>query len=79
MVGKALKLVGPAALALSLGLQAFGGPAQPETGTSENPYPIPKTDARLKVDGVLDEPAWAAARVLELNGRTSPRRSARRS
>jgi hypothetical protein len=73
MVKKTLKLVGPAALALSLGLQAFGGPARPETGTAENPYPIPKTDARLKVDGVLDEPAWASARVLELNYEISPR------
>ena len=64
---------GLAALALSLGLLSFGGETLSGSGTAESPYTIPRVDSAMKIDGVLDEPAWASARVLELNYEISPR------
>jgi hypothetical protein len=58
---------------LSLGLSSFGGQTQPGAGTADSPYSIPRTASRIKVDGVLDEEAWASARILELNYEISPR------
>ena len=70
---KVLKLTGSAVLVLSLGVLSFGGQAQPGQGTSENPYSIPRTASHMKIDGILNEAAWASARVLELNYEISPR------
>ena len=60
-----------ALLALSLGsLPAIAQAPPPQT---PEPYSIPKTDAPMKIDGVLDEAGWARARILELNYEISPR------
>jgi hypothetical protein len=58
---------------LLFSLLAFGGQTPPGPGTAGNPHVIPRTDTTIKVDGVLDEEAWASARVLELNYEISPR------
>lgn len=42
-------------------------------GTTGNPYSVPEAASAVKIDGVLDEDAWAKARVLELNYEVSPR------
>ena len=44
-----------------------------ELGTQENPYPVPKTETPVKLDGILDDEAWAMATVVELNYEISPR------
>lgn len=41
-------------------------------GSAEDPYHIPRIDTPVKVDGVLDEPAWERALVLELAYETHP-------
>jgi len=46
---------------------------QAELGTQENPYPVPKTEKPVKLDGVLDDEAWVKATVVELNYEVSPR------
>jgi hypothetical protein len=51
----------------------FGLDEKGEPGTQENPYSIPKAASAIKIDGSLDEEAWAHARVLELNYEVSPR------
>jgi hypothetical protein len=61
------------ALILGLALFPIEGQAQSGLGTRENPYVIPRTHFPLKIDGVLEEEAWAEARVLELNYEISPR------
>lgn len=48
---------------------------QAELGTQENPYPVPKTEAPVKLDGVLDDEAWTNATVVELNYEVSPRQN----
>jgi hypothetical protein len=55
-------------VALSIGAQTA-----PEPGSPGNPYVIPRTDSPIRLDGVLDEEAWASARVLELKYEISPR------
>lgn len=42
------------------------------SGTSEDPYIVPTTESEIKVDAVLDEPAWQKALVLELNYEVRP-------
>ena len=42
------------------------------TGTVDNPYRVPKTEAGISVDGVLDEAAWRVALALELNYEVRP-------
>jgi len=73
MIMKALIRNGSAISVLLLSLLAFGGQTPLGPGTAGNPYVIPKTDTTIKVDGVLDEDAWASARILELNYEISPR------
>ncbi len=46
---------------------------QGELGTQENPYPVPKAEKPVKLDGVLDDEAWITATVVELNYEVSPR------
>jgi hypothetical protein len=41
--------------------------------TQENPYPVPKIEMDLKIDGSLDEAAWNRAAVIELNYEVRPR------
>jgi len=60
-------------LILLLGVSSFKGQTPSEPGTPENPYDIPGISSAMKIDGVLDEEGWAAARVLELNYEISPR------
>lgn len=45
-----------------------GGP-----GTIENPYTVPIASSSIKIDGILNEAAWANARILELNYEIRPR------
>ncbi|UCC39279.1 MAG: carbohydrate binding family 9 domain-containing protein [Candidatus Aminicenantes bacterium] len=42
------------------------------TGTSEDPYIVPKSEAEIKVDAVLDEQAWEKALILELKYEVRP-------
>lgn len=42
------------------------------TGTTEEPYIVPRTDSGIKVDAVLDEDAWKEALTLELNYEVRP-------
>ena len=39
----------------------------------ENPYSVPMAASSIKIDGVLNEAAWANARILELNYEIRPR------
>lgn len=41
-------------------------------GTSENPYVVPKTEAKIALDGVLDEELWQEALVIELKYEVRP-------
>ncbi len=43
-----------------------------DRGTAENPYPVPKTDSQIKIDGNLDEAAWSQATVIGLDYEISP-------
>ncbi len=65
--------MGSTILVLWMGILSFGGQTPPDPGTAESPYTIPRIDTAIKVDGVLDEEAWASARILELNYEISPR------
>ena len=51
----------------------FGLDDQVKQGTVENPYTVPETGSPMKIDGVLNEAAWANAVVLELNYEVRPR------
>jgi len=42
-------------------------------GSPSNPYPVPRRNTILKINGSLDEDAWKEARVIELNYEVSPR------
>lgn len=61
------------ALILILQFPVLGLDDQGKPGTLENPYSVPKATSPMKIDGVLDEEAWANARVLELNYEVRPR------
>jgi hypothetical protein len=56
---------------LSLSGQAVGNDSF-GSGTTENPYIVPKTDFEITVDAVLDEGAWKDALVLELKFEVRP-------
>ena len=51
----------------------FGQDSTGKPGTIKNPYTVPETSSPVKIDGTLDEQAWARARVLELNYEVRPR------
>jgi hypothetical protein len=42
------------------------------SGTTENPFAVPKTDSEIKVDAVLDEEGWKRALILELKYEVRP-------
>ena len=42
------------------------------TGTMADPYTVPKTEAEIRVDAILDEPAWDNALLLELKYEVRP-------
>ena len=42
------------------------------SGTTEDPYVVPKTESEIRVDAVLDEEAWEKALVLELKYEVRP-------
>jgi hypothetical protein len=74
------------ALALALGfallacVPATPAAAQaPETATTERPpkpnYRIPRISTPIKVDGVLDDPAWSEALKIDVNNEFDPRRN----
>jgi hypothetical protein len=49
-----------------------GSPRGNGNGTHEDPYVVPRTDADISVDAVLDEEAWESALVLTLNYEVRP-------
>ncbi len=51
---------------------ALGQPQSIGSGTAENPFVVPKTDSRIRVDAILDEEAWEKALLLELNYEVRP-------
>jgi hypothetical protein len=58
------------ALFLSVSLVSSAAPTG--DGTPESPYQVPRIDADISVDGILDESAWQRALVLELAYETHP-------
>jgi hypothetical protein len=42
------------------------------TGTTEDPYVVPKTDGEIRIDAVLDEEAWENALVLSIPYEVQP-------
>jgi hypothetical protein len=42
------------------------------SGTSEDPFIVPKTDSLIKIDGELDEEAWEKALLLEISTEVWP-------
>lgn len=51
----------------------FGQAEKDNKGTIENPFSVPETASAMKIDGVLDENAWANAVKIELNYEVRPR------
>ncbi|UCH10712.1 MAG: carbohydrate binding family 9 domain-containing protein [Fidelibacterota bacterium] len=51
----------------------YGDPSAAQTqGHDGNPYPVPRIESRIKVDGILNESDWDKALVLELNYEFDP-------
>ena len=42
------------------------------TGSSEDPYVVPRTDLDIKIDALLEEEAWKSALILELKYEVRP-------
>ena len=42
------------------------------SGTAEDPYLVPRTEAEISIDAVLDEEAWKKALILELKYEVRP-------
>ena len=53
-------------------LSSFLSPVAAQTENARAPQHVPRIDAKIKLDGRLDEQAWTEALVLELQYETSP-------
>ncbi len=73
-VASTCTLCASAALSLLMApaLARPGGEGKHGCGTHEDPYIVPKVSSSIRIDGVLDEPMWSSALVLELNYEVRP-------
>ena len=44
----------------------------PNVAAAGDPHQVPKIDGQIRIDGVLDEPAWQDALVLEIGVEVEP-------
>jgi hypothetical protein len=72
-------VIGAAMAALVLALSGAAAGASPDCrirgdgrGTPDDPYVVPRCDAAMTIDALLDEPAWGSALVLALNYEVQP-------